>query len=151
MANIAQQTPYQCDQCGCSDFIAAPVLYQQGTRTYSGMFRWGTSQTRSAQLATPPRPRSYAGPFLRWGFPLCFCFFWGLTVLTTIFQRSQATTKTTVADVSLLLLGIVCLGGLIRSLRKVADYNRNSYTQLLRDWEHTFTCRRCGSSRLVLS
>ena len=148
MATLPKQNPYQCGRCGTRDITAAPVLFQQGTRTYSGMFRWGTSQTQSAQLAAPPRRKSNAGPLLRWAFPLCFCFFWGISVLSTILQH-QTTAKTEIADVLLLLLGAVFLGGLMRSLRQITRYNREVFPQLLRDWENTYICQKCGNSTLI--
>lgn len=33
MGTVLEQTPYQCDQCGATNIVAAPVLYQQGTHT----------------------------------------------------------------------------------------------------------------------
>jgi predicted RNA-binding Zn-ribbon protein involved in translation (DUF1610 family) len=60
MASVSQLNPYQCDQCGTTNIVAAPVLYQQGTRAYSGTFSSGTSQSFSAQAAAPPDPRGYA-------------------------------------------------------------------------------------------
>ena len=149
MATLPQQSLYHCDQCGTRDITAAPVLFQQGTRSYSGMFRWGTSQTHSAQLAAPPRRKSNAGPLLRWAFPLCFCFFWGLAVLSTMFQQHQTTAKTGTADVLLLLIGAVCFAGLMRSLRRISRYNREVFPQLLWNWEHTYICQKCGNSRLI--
>jgi len=41
MASVSQLNPYQCDQCGTANIVAAPVLYQQGTRAYSGTFSSG--------------------------------------------------------------------------------------------------------------
>ena len=76
MASVSQLNPYQCDQCGTTNIVAAPVLYQQGTRAYSGTFNSGTSQSYSAQAAAPPRPRGYGRPFF-FGDPLFFIFFCG--------------------------------------------------------------------------
>ena len=39
--------------------VAAPILYQQGTRTFSGIFNHGVSQSVSAQAMAPPRRRGY--------------------------------------------------------------------------------------------
>ena len=41
MASVLQPNPYQCDQCGTTNIVAAPVLYQQGTRTFSGTIQFG--------------------------------------------------------------------------------------------------------------
>ena len=41
MASVSQLNLYQCDQCGTANIVAAPVLYQQGTRAYSGTISRG--------------------------------------------------------------------------------------------------------------
>ena len=79
MASTSRLNPYQCDQCGTTNIVAAPLLYEQGTRSYSGPFHSGTSQSYSAQAAAPPDPRGYGRPLLLWGIPICFTFFWGLS------------------------------------------------------------------------
>ena len=56
MASVSQLNPYQCDQCGTANIVAAPVLYQQGTHTYSTRFHSGTTQSFSAQAVAPPHP-----------------------------------------------------------------------------------------------
>jgi hypothetical protein len=33
----------------------------------------------------------------------------------------------------------------------VSRYNREVYPHLRRNWEHTYICRRCGNSQLILS
>ena len=77
MATLSQPNPYHCDQCGTGEIVAVPLLYQQGTRTFSGTFSHGTSQSYSAQIAAPPHPRGYIRPFVLWGFAICFLRFWG--------------------------------------------------------------------------
>ena len=67
MASVLQPNPYQCDQCGATNIVAAPVLYLQGTRYFSGIFNSGTSQSYSAQAVAPPNPRGYVRPLLLWG------------------------------------------------------------------------------------
>ena len=76
MSVAKQQHSYQCDQCGSPNIVAMPVLYEQGTRTYSSPTNWGSSQSYSAQGAAPPRRKGYGGPFLLWGFLLSFFLFW---------------------------------------------------------------------------
>ena len=93
MASVSQLNPYQCDQCGTANIVAAPVLYQQGTRTYSGTFNSGTSQSFSAQAAAPPDPRGYGRPLLLWGIPICFTFFWGFVGLVGILEHSKSATS----------------------------------------------------------
>ena len=151
MASVAQLNSYECDQCGTTNIVAAPVVYQQGTRTYSGRFNSGTSQSYSAQAASSPSPRGYGRPLLVWGVPICFTFFWGFAGLGRILgnPKSAATLADTVAI--LLLLGVVCVGGMLLSFRKIARYNREVYPRLHWNWEHTYFCRRCGKFRVILS
>jgi predicted RNA-binding Zn-ribbon protein involved in translation (DUF1610 family) len=151
MASVSQQTPYQCDQCGATNIVAAPLLYEQGTRTYSGPFHSGTSQSFSAQSAAPPTLRGYGRPLLLWGIPICFTFFLGLVGLSGISEHpsSIATSGNIVAV--LLLLGGACVGGMLLNFRRIARYNRDVYSRLYWNWEHTYVCRRCGRSRLIPS
>ena len=69
MASVSQLNPYQCDQCGTANIVAAPVLYQQGTHTYSTRFHSGTTQSFSAQAVAPPRPRGISPAFSCFGDP----------------------------------------------------------------------------------
>jgi hypothetical protein len=149
MASIPQQNPFQCDQCGTPDIVAMPVLYQQGTHTYSSPFGWGSSQSHSAQAAASPRPRSYVRPFLLWGFAICFFFFWGIAGLTALPQHPTTAGTTENAVAIFLALGFACLGGMILNVRRISHYNRDVYPRLHWDWEHTYKCRRCGSLRLI--
>ena len=77
MASVSQLNPYQCDQCGTANIVAAPVLYQQGTHTYSTRFHSGTTQSFSAQAVAPPRPRGFLRPFLLWGPAIALFSLWG--------------------------------------------------------------------------
>ena len=96
MASVAQLNSYQCDQCGSTNIVAAPVLYQQGTRAYSGTFNSGTSQSYSAQAAAPPSPRGYGRPLLLWGVPICFTFFWGFAL--SFLNREVGQKESTLLD-----------------------------------------------------
>ena len=149
MATLPQQNLYQCTQCGNRELTAAPVLYHEGTRTYSGMFRWGSSQSESARVSAPPRLKGYAQPFLRWGFPISFCLFWGFAILTTLFGQSHISAKTANTDAILLLVGFILLGGLFLDLRRIARYNRDVYPNLFWKWQHTYMCHRCGTYSLI--
>ena len=151
MASVSELNPYQCDQCGTTNIVAAPLLYEQGTRSYSGPFHSGISQSHSAQAAAPPNPRGYGRPLLLWGIPIYFTFFLGLVGLSGILEhpRSIATSGNIVAG--LLILGVACIGGMLLKFRKIARYNREVYPRLYRNWEHTYICRRCGRSLLIPS
>ena len=151
MASESQLNPYQCDQCGTANIVAAPVLYQQGTHTYSTRFHSGTTQSFSAQAAAPPNPRGYGRPLLLWGIPVTFTFFWGFAGFGRILGHpaSLAALGDTVAV--FLFLGLVFLAGMLLSFRRVARYNREVYPRLHWNWEHTYICRRCGRFRLIPS
>ncbi len=151
MATPLQQNPYRCDQCGTGEIVAVPLLYQQGTRSYSGTFSRGTSQSYSAQVAAPPRPRSYLRSFLPWGFAIFFCVFWGGAGFSKIAEQPARHTSLGPAVGFLLFVGLGCLAGLALSLRRISRYNKEIYLRLHWDWTHTYMCRRCGKSRLIPS
>ena len=73
MASVSQRNSYQCDQCGTTNIVAAPVLYEQGTRTYSGTFHSGASQSYSAQSVAPPCTPRILRPLFFWG-PMVILF-----------------------------------------------------------------------------
>lgn len=150
MAALPQQNPYQCDQCGTANIVAVPLLYQQGTRTYSGTFHQGSSQSYSAQAAAPPRPRGYARPLLLWGFAIYFAGFWAYAGFSAYFKYPNDS-GLAYPIAFLLLLGLACLGGLVLNLRRISRYNREVYSRLYWDWEHTYMCRRCGKFILIPS
>jgi len=148
MAALVQQNPYQCDQCGTSNIVAVPLLYEQGTRTYSGPFHQGSSQSYSAQAAAPPKPRSYARPLFLWGFAIFFFGFWACAGFSAHFKYpNDSSMAHTIAF--LLILGLACAGGLVLNLRRVSRYNREVYSRLYWDWEHTYQCRRCGKVLVI--
>ena len=149
MAAAGQQMAYRCDQCGSSEIVALSLLYEQGTRSFSGRFTSGVSQSYTAQAASPPRPRGYLRACLGWGFPIAVCCFWGLLGLSAILQHSKAPISLEIAVAVLLLLGCALILRLLFSFRKTARYNKEVYTCLYSDWAHTFMCRRCGKYSLV--
>ena len=148
MASVSQLNPYQCDQCGTANIVAAPVLYQQGTRTYSGTFHSGTSQSYSAQAAAPPDPRGYGRPLLLWGIPICFTFFWGFVGSRQRFSiiLSPRQHWANYRRYSCCFSALRALAGMLLSFRRIARYNREVYPRLHWNWEHTYICRRCGTA-----
>ena len=151
MASLAQLNPYQCEQCGATNIVAAPVVYQQGTRAYSGTFSSGTSQSYSAQQAMPPRPLGYLKPVFRWGPLILLLSVWTVIGFRSILELPRMTTFRVELAVVFLLLEVFALAGLVFNLRKIARYNRDIYPRLRWNWEHTYICRRCGKSSLILS
>jgi hypothetical protein len=151
MASVSQFNPYQCDQCGNANVVAAPVVYHEGTRAYSGTFYSGVTQSYSALAVAPPKPRGYIRPFLVWGPPIVILFVWTVVGTNSILEHpaTSALRPTTLAV--FLLVGLASLAGLYFSLRRIASYNREDFPRLQWNWEHTYVCRRCGKLRLIPS
>jgi hypothetical protein len=151
MASVSQLNPYQCDQCGTANIVAAPVLYQQGTHTYSTRFYSGTTQSFSARAATPPRPKGYMWPLLVWGPAILILSVWTVVGISSINEHPMATALRPSSVAVFLLLAVASLVGMVSSLRRIARYNREVYPRLHWNWEHTYICRRCGRFRLIPS
>jgi hypothetical protein len=145
MAVAKQQLSYQCDQCGSPNIVALPVLYEQGTRTYSSPTNWGSSQSYSAQAAAPPRRKGYGGPFLAWSFGAYFFFFWGGMLLRGVLARPNdfGSIPERVAII-LISIGLGLIAGMLLNFRRVSRYNEKVFPGLYRNWVRTYMCRRCG-------
>lgn len=151
MATLSQPTPYRCNQCGTGEIVAAPLLYQQGTRTFSSTFIHGTSQSFSAQIAAPPRPRGYIRAFVLWGFAICVLLAWSYAGLSSILEHPATTAMGGNVVAIFMLLCLISVAGLLLNLRRIFRYNHEIFPQLQSDWEHTYMCRRCGKTRLIPS
>jgi hypothetical protein len=151
MATLLQPNPYSCDQCGSGEIVAVPLLYQQGTRAFSNTFIHGTSQSYSAQMAAPPRPRGYMGPFVLWGFAICLFSAWSYAGLSSILQHPSTTAMSGNVVALFMLLCVASFAGLLLNLRRIFHYNHEIFPQLQSDWRHTYMCRRCGKTRLIPS
>jgi hypothetical protein len=151
MASVSQLNLYQCDQCGTANIVAAPVLYEQGTRAYSGSFHSGTSQSYCAQAVAPPNPRGYSRALLLWGFGIFFACFWGSAGLRAIARHPNSAGTMERPVLFFMIVAVLCLMGMLFSFRRIARYNREVYPRLRWNWEHTYVCRRCGRFRLIPS
>lgn len=151
MATVLEQAPYQCDRCGTASIVAASVIYQQGTHTYSSHFSRTTSQSASAQAAAPPCPRGYIRPLVVWGPIVLFLALWSFVGLGSAFEVHGISAVKVMLAFIILVLFIASFAGLVNSLRKVGRYNREVYPRLRWNWEHTYICRRCGNSQLIPS
>ena len=150
MATSVAQQAYQCDQCGNPDIVAVPLLYQQGTRTFSGVFNRGVSQSVAAQTLSPPRTRRYAIRAFAWGMVVVLCLLWGCTALRAfLLDGTHSASLSSITVVTLLL----CMGaiiGMFRSMRKIYRYNHDIYPELEAKWAHSFMCRRCGKLQSII-
>lgn len=151
MASISEVNPYCCDQCGAANIVAAPVLYDQGTRMYSGKFHSRISQSYSAQSFAPPNLRGYTRALLVWGFGILFACFWGSAGIRAAAQHPSSIGALGRSIGLLAILALVCATGMIINFRRITRYNRTIYPQLRWNWEHTYICRRCGKSQLIQS
>jgi hypothetical protein len=107
MAATGQQMAYRCDQCGSSEIVALSLLYEQGTRSFSGRFTSGVSQSFTAKAASPPSPRNYVRALFGWGFAMFFCVFWGIAGFRGILQHPQETESLEGAVTFLFCLGLM--------------------------------------------
>jgi len=89
MAATGQEMAYRCEQCGSSEIFALSLLYEQGTRSFSGRFTSGVSQSFTAKTASPPFPRNYGRACFGWGFAIFFCVFWGIAGFRGMLQHPQ--------------------------------------------------------------
>ncbi len=149
MATSAQQHLYQCDQCGAPEIVAAPILYQQGTRTFSGIFNHGISQSVSAQALAPPRPRGYTRKLLPFAFMITL-FAIGVFFDLDAFNH-RATLSVTEIEVALIFLSLLgaSIWLAVHSFRKISRHNREVYPRLQSEWAHTYMCKRCGKLSLI--
>jgi ribosomal protein L37E len=150
MGRVFEQTPYQCNRCGAASVVAAPLIYQRGTHTYSNRFGSGTSQSYSAQAVAPPYPRRYARPLFLWGPGILFSVFWGSAGVSAILRDSSSGENAAGPMAFLVCLGLICCLGMLLSVRRIARYNREVYPRLHWNWEHTYFCQRCGNSQLIV-
>lgn len=149
MATLAAQQAYQCAECGNPEILAVPLIYEQGSRTFSGIFNRGVSQSIAAQQMAPPTRRRYFRPTLLWGFAIYFFLFWGGAGLSSLTRPVEDVTSSRIAVGILMFLALLCLIGLVLHLRRIAAYNRNVLPDLRWRWEHSFLCRRCGKLSLI--
>jgi hypothetical protein len=149
MVTAGQQTAYRCDQCGSPEIVALSLLYEQGTRSFSGRFTSGISQSFTARGASPPSPRNYVRALLGWGFAIFFCVFWGIAGFRGILQHPRKTESLEGAVTFLFCFGFMLLLGMLFHFRRIARYNREVYPYLHSNWAQTFMCRRCGKYSLI--
>ncbi len=149
MVTAGQQTMYRCAQCGSSEIVALSLLYEQGTRNFSGRFTSGVSQSYSAQAASPPKPKRHFRPFILWGPVIIILSFWIYAGAQSVILHPKTTALKGEAVFILLFICLIAVAGLFFSLRKIARYNREVYPRLHSSWAHTFMCRRCGKYSLI--
>ena len=149
MVTTGQQTAYRCDQCGSPEIVALSLLHEQGTRSFSGRFTSGVSQSYAARAAAPPTPKRYFRPFILWGPVIIILSFWVYAGMQSVLLHPKTTALRGEYIFALLFLCLLALSGLLFSIRKIVLYNREVYPRLYSDWAHTFMCRRCGKYSLI--
>jgi hypothetical protein len=145
MADESEPTRYRRIHCGSWYIAAAHVLCRQGT--------WTGSQSLIAQLAAPPEVRGHGGtlPWL-----LSIYFTWRLGYLSLIWlslalvsPRARVPLSGICLDLLFLLVPGACIARMVFRFRKIARYNREVYPGLLREWQRSHYCRRCGRWTLI--
>jgi hypothetical protein len=149
MVTTGQQTAYRCEHCGSPEIVALSLLYEQGTRSFSGRFTSGVSQSYSAQAAAPPKPKRYFLSFVLWGPVVVFFGLWTYFGFNALFMHPKALVLKELLAVMFFVLFIAALAKLLVNLGRVIRYNREVYPNLHSDWAHTFMCRRCGKYSLI--
>lgn len=151
MGTALPQTDYQCEQCGDTNFVAAPVVYSQGTRSFSGRLGRGITQSSYAISAAPPHRQHYLRPLIQWGPAIAFFALWSFIGLGSALEFRTITGIKVGLDLMFIALCAICVGGLLAGLRKAARYNREVYPRLFWNWEHTYVCKRCGRFQMISS
>ena len=151
MGTALQQTLDRCEQCGDTNFVAAPVVYSQGTQSSSGRFGRGITQSSYAISAAPPRPQRYLRPLILWGPAIAFFALWSFIGLGSALEFRTITGVKVGLALVFIALCAGCIGGLLSGFRKAARYNREVYPRLYWNWEHTYVCKRCGRFQMIPS
>ena len=151
MGRVLEQTPYQCNRCGAASVVAAPLIYQRGTHTYSTRLGYGTTQSFSARAWRPPQPHGYVRPLLMWGTAIIIFLLWTLAGVSAIYEHPLTSALRPSSVAMFFLLVTAALLGMAFNFRKVIRYNRDVYPRLHWNWEHTYICQRCGNSQLIVS
>ena len=115
---------YRCEQCGSPEIAALSQLYEQGTRSFSGRFTSGVSQSYSARAAAPPKPKRYFRPIILWGPVVVFFGMWTYVGFNTLFMHPKAFVLKEFLAVVFFLLFIAALARLLVNLGRVTRYNR---------------------------
>ena len=149
MAATGEQIAYRCDQCGSPELVALSLLYEQGTRSFSGRFNSGVSQSFTAKAAAPPTPKRYFRPFVLWGPVVVFFAIWTYVGFSALFMHPKSMALKEFLAVAFPILFLTAFAKLLLSLGRIARYNREVYPGLHSDWTHTFMCRRCGKYSLI--
>ena len=149
MAATGQEMAYRCEQCGSSEIVALSQLYEQGTRSFSGRFTSGVSQSYSARAAAPPQPKRYFRSFILWVPVTVFLAMWTYVGFSALFMHPKALALKEFLAIIFAILFLAALAKLVLSLGRIARYNREVYPHLRSDWAQTFMCRRCGKCSLI--
>ena len=152
MASTSQLNPYQCDQCGTTNIVAAPLLYRTGNAQLFGALPFrhepillctSRSAARSSRVrtASPALGNTNMLHFLL-GIRRVLEGFWNIRVPLYLGRTPSP---------FCCFSAWRALGGMLLRFRSIARYNREVYPRLYWNWEHTYICRRCGRSLIIPS
>ena len=153
MAATGQEMAYRCEQCGSSEIVALSQLYEQGTRSFSGRFTSGVSQSYSRESRSPPSAEAIIYAHCSCGDSNCsFLSPCGrIAGFSAILQHPKSIGPLKSFSQWSFLFYSACMLflRLLFNLSQIARYNREVYPHLHSDWAHTFMCRRCGKYSLI--
>lgn len=145
----------RCPHCNSTSTKTLPMIYGSGSRTSSSLWvtsrgrigsRGGSSQTRLAAAASPPRAPSIVLGFI--GMLIVSVIVWILLanliapVARLIPNARQAAAFQTLAPLFMLGVAVVIFfGWLIRHRGK-----KKRYLPRLASWQQTWMCQKCGAT-----
>ena len=147
---------YSCPTCGSQNTQRLSTAYMSGLSQFSAVtsgIGWarapvfgrgwtnGTSQTQLSAISAPPPKKSYRnGLLLLFLSPLLAAIVAEAVFLIVQRMFGASLIYEQLATISFFGLEIVAVTVLLR----VFAFNKNIWPRLLREWQISFLCRRCG-------
>ena len=147
---------YSCPTCGSQNTQRLSTAYMSGLSQFSAVtsgIGWarapmigrgwtsGTSQTQLSAISAPPPKKSYRnGLLLLFLSPLLAAIVAEAVFLIVQRMFGASLIYEQLATISFFGLEIVAITVLLR----VFAFNKNIWPRLLREWQMSFLCRRCG-------
>jgi hypothetical protein len=153
---------FSCPNCGSERTRTLPIIHASGTSTVRltsiyvdtdedvGVIpSYGKSQTAAARMAAPPaKKEAVTAGFFGWillSALLCF-------IALFVYFINQSGNESEQADQQLWAIGILFsvwlvswIIPLIPRMQTAREYNENTLPKLMREWEQSFACERCGT------
>jgi len=154
----------ECSVCHSTNLVKVSLAYEQGLSDYQGQSRsrglfagtaglglWagrttsgGTSQTRLSARLSPPTKWSYWTTFKLWFAGLLGMWFVGIALTPANAHKAHEFVR----EFSWALDAYA--GVLVFFAWLVWRYNRHVFPAKRRNWDHSFLCRRCNNTLLIV-